>query len=406
LTIHIRDFKQFNDAKGDIIGDALLRILADRLGTLVPRGALLGRLGGNEFVCALRFPTSLPDRIDHFAAAIVETLGQPVPALGLDHRIPIAIGMARSDIRNDTTRSADAASLMNMADIALYQAMKQPDGTVLWFESTAEGELRYRCAMEEALRHAIGKGEFVPYYEQQIDLASHSLRGFEMLARWHSPEFGAVAADVFIPIAEEIGLLPALSEHLIAKALRDAAAWDASLTLSVNIAPSQFRDPWFAQRLRKILADADFPASRLDVEITETCLHQNVAGVTSLAASLRSQGMSISLDDFGTGYSSLLQLAKLPFNRLKIDRSFTSAIEHDSHARTIVDTTIALGKGLGLTITVEGIENEAMLAQFTGLGKFTGQGYVFGAPMSAQETAALLASRNLLAPPTPSKAAA
>jgi EAL domain-containing protein (putative c-di-GMP-specific phosphodiesterase class I) len=212
--------------------------------------------------------------------------------------------------------------------------------------------------MEIAIRDAIPLGEFVPYYEKQVDLASGEVLGFEMLARWHSPTFGLVGPDVFIPIAEEIGVIGELSESLIRQALRDAREWDPRLTLSVNVSPLQLRDPWFAQKLLKLLVEAQFPPQRLEVEITETSLHQNIAVVQSLVTSLRNQGITISLDDFGTGYSSFAQLRKLPFDRIKIDRSFVLAMQDDPDSRTIVETIALLGKGLGLNITAEGVDQQ------------------------------------------------
>jgi len=236
----------------------------------------------------------------------------------------------------------------------------------------------------------------VPYYEKQIDIDTGRLTGFEMLARWQSPLHGLIAPDVFIPVAEEIGVIAELSESLIRQALVDARDWDPSLTLSVNVSPLQLRDPWFAQRLLKLLVEANFPPHRLDVEITETCLHENLPLVRSLVASLKNQGIRLSLDDFGTGYSSIAQLRSLPFDRIKIDRSFVSMLGRCKDSATIVAAITSLGQGLDLPITAEGIETQGVLEELRKLGSFKGQGFLYGHPQDAQSVRAALAAERLL----------
>ena len=167
----------------------------------------------------------------------------------------------------------------------------------------------------------------------------------------------------------------------------------------------QLRDPWFAQKLLKILVESNFPPSRLEIEVTESCLHENVALVRSLITSLKNQGITVSLDDFGTGYSSLSQLRTLPFDRIKIDRSFVMSLLDDKDSATIIQSIISLGEGLGLPITAEGIESEAVLAQLQRLGKFKGQGYLYGFPEPADRTEAELAQLDLLLVPPAAPAA-
>jgi EAL domain-containing protein (putative c-di-GMP-specific phosphodiesterase class I) len=220
-----------------------------------------------------------------------------------------------------------------------------------------------------------------------------------MLARWNSPHFGIVGPQIFIPVAEEIGLICQMSQGLIAQALQDAKAWDAQLTLSVNISPIQFRDPWFAQKLLKLLVEANFPPKRFEIEITESCLHENVGAVRTLLASLKNQGIRISLDDFGTGYSSFSQLSELPIDSIKIDRSFVTKLNNSANSATIVRAISTMGVGLGLPIIAEGIESEDVLRELQTFGDFKGQGYLYGKPESAAETNMRLASLNLLAVP-------
>jgi EAL domain-containing protein (putative c-di-GMP-specific phosphodiesterase class I) len=186
---------------------------------------------------------------------------------------------------------------------------------------------------------------------------------------------------------------------LIATALRDATEWDPRLTLSVNISPIQLRDPWFARKLLRLLDDHRFPPHRLEIEITESCLHENLGMVRSIVTALKNQGVRISLDDFGTGYSSLAQLRELPFDRLKIDRSFVAQLTQEDVSDELVSAIIALGRGLALPVTAEGVESTAILQRLRGMGDLKGQGYLYGRPENAAATRERLFALDLLATP-------
>ncbi len=395
LMIDVDNFKQINDLHGHSVGDHILHQSARRIAALLPERSLLARLGGDEFACVVPFDAKRPDRIDQVAAAIVEAVSKPVVNQGNAVEVTVSLGVTRSDYCK-TPSGGNAQTLLHMADIAMYHAKKQGRNRYFWFEAPMENELRFRSELESGIRTGIGRGEFVPYYEQQIDLETGELVGFEMLARWNSPSLGIVSPEVFIPIAEEIGVIAELSESVIAQALEDAKGWDARLTLSVNISPIQLRDPWFAQKILKLLVEANFPPSRLDIEVTESCLHENIGVVRSLITSLKNQGVRISLDDFGTGYSSLAQLRSLPFDRIKIDRSFISTISDSQDSAMIVKAITSLGQGLGLPITAEGIESAEVLQELRLLGKFKGQGYLYGRPQTAELTRIKLAELELL----------
>ncbi|MEY2942841.1 MAG: hypothetical protein RLY97_855 [Pseudomonadota bacterium] len=396
IMIDLDNFKQINDFNGHATGDRILIECARRISAAMPVGALVARLGGDEFACVIAFDPRNSDKIDQIAHAIIHGVSTPVTADSFQGSVTVSLGITRSDSNKSLGNGPiDAANLLHMADIAMYQAKKKGRNRHLWFEGTMENELRYRSELESAIRHGIPKGEFIPYYEQQIDLNSGELVGFEMLARWQSPKLGLIGPEVFIPIAEEIGMIAELSECVIAQALQDARGWNPKLTLSVNISPIQLRDPWFAQKILKLLVTANFPPSRLDIEITESCLHQNVAAVHSLVTSLKNQGINISLDDFGSGYSSLSQLRTLPFDRIKIDRGFVANMASDTDSETIVQTIASLGKGFGLPITAEGIESKEVLEKLKSLGTFNGQGYLYGVPVPAHKVLEMLELRNM-----------
>lgn len=396
VMIDIDNFKRINDANGHTVGDVVLQECARRIGDLLPERGLLARLGGDEFACVVPFHAGLPERIDHFAESLTAEVARPVMAGDNLIEVTVSVGLARSDSRLDPSRPTDAQELLHMADVAMYQAKKAGKNRYFWFERPMESELRFRGELEAAMRAGVPNGEFVPFYEQQIDLANGRIVGFEMLARWNSPRYGMVGPEVFIPIAEEIGLIAELSECLIRQALRDARDWDAQLSLSVNISPVQLRDPWFAQKLLKMLVEANFPPNRLEIEITESCLHENIGLVRSLITSLKNQGISISLDDFGSGYSSLAQLRSLPFDRIKIDRSFVTAMPGSRDNQTIVQAITSLGEGLGLPITAEGVENTEVVEELQRLGQFMAQGYLYGRPEPAEKTRERLSHLGLL----------
>jgi diguanylate cyclase (GGDEF)-like protein len=398
IMLDVDKFKQVNDLNGHSAGDFLLQECARRLAALLPTDGLIARLGGDEFACAIPFQPGRADRVDRLAAAMVEAVARPAIVNGLSVEVTVSIGLARSDISpGGITKVIDAHELQHRADVAMYYAKKQGRNCYFWFEAPMESELRFRSELESGIRRGVAAGEFVPYYEQQIDLKTGRLIGFEMLARWNSPTLGMVSPDIFIPVAEEIGVISELSEKLILQALADAKTWDAQLTLSVNISPLQLRDPWFAQRLLKMLVESNFPASRLEIEITETCLHENIGVVRTLITSLKNQGIKVSLDDFGAGYSSLSQLRSLPFDNIKIDRSFVMNMHESADSATIVDAITALGKGLGLPITAEGIESEEILEKLRKYGKLKGQGYLYGRPEPASATSKRLEGMDLLA---------
>ena len=398
FMIDLDNFKRINDVYGHGAGDRTLQECASRITGLLPEDALIARLGGDEFACVIPFAANHPDRIDRLADAIISAAARPVVMEGTNFDVTVSLGISRSEALNSGGSPAvDAMMLLHNADIAMYHAKKQGRNRYFWFESPMESELRFRSELETGIRRGIIAGEFVPNYEQQIDLTSGKLTGFEMLARWKSPTLGMINPEVFITVAEEIGVIGELSENLIAQALRDARDWDPSLTLSVNISPLQLRDPWFAQKLLKLLVEARFQPARLEIEITESCLHENIAAARTLITSLKNQGVRISLDDFGTGYSSLAQLRSLPFDQIKIDRSFVMTMHENNDSATIVATIAALGHGLGLPITAEGIECVAVLDQLRQYGKLKGQGYLYGRPESGEATRKRLSEMNLMA---------
>lgn len=380
VMVDLDNFKQVNDSNGHAAGDTLLIEAAQRIADVLPAGSLLARLGGDEFACAFCYCPTRTEEVDLLVAEMSDTVARPVRFSGFELETTISVGIA-----GQLPHSCDnATAALHSADTAMYHAKKRGRNRHCWFDPAMEQELRDRRSLETALRRAIANEEFVPYYQPQVDLGTGLTTGVEMLARWHSPELGEVAPDVFIPIAEEIGLVEALSEQLIRKALRDAKGWDNHVTLAVNISPSQLRDTWFAHKLLKLLVEANFPASRLEVEVTESALAEKLSTVRTTIASLKNQGIQVTLDNFGTGHSSLSQLRSVPFDRVKIDRSLIATTRGSKESAAIVSSIVSLGKGLGLPITAEGIEDQETLGDLASLGVARGQGFLFGPPQTAE----------------------
>ncbi|HEX8366037.1 MAG TPA: EAL domain-containing protein [Allosphingosinicella sp.] len=394
FVIDIDGFKTVNDLHGHLTGDNLLRTAADVIAKALPRDAVTARLGGDEFAAAFSYDSAAPSEADRVADFIVDRLGKPFDLAGVHTHVSASIGVASSGQDCDSVEM-----LTRRADIAMHAAKKLGRGRYAWFDASMQRELENRNAIEVGLRRGIPAGEFVPYFEQQIDLVTGSLHGFEMLARWEHPERGLVPPAEFIPIAEECGLIGDLSVSVMRQAFETAKGWDPSLTLSVNISPIQLKDPWLAQKITKVLVETGFPAERLEIEITESSLFECLGLAQTIIASLKNQGVKLALDDFGTGYSSLAHLRALPFDRIKIDRSFVASINENSDSATIVTAITRLAESLGLAVTAEGIEDEIIEARLRTIGTFKGQGYKFGRPVPAVEVDGLLTARGLAAAP-------
>jgi diguanylate cyclase (GGDEF)-like protein len=388
ISFRIHRFKTVNDQHGYEAGEWLLRSIAEALRHDLGEGALIARLSGDEFAIAVALSQSEIGRADDIAEMVLRTVTRP---LLLDDRI-IQVG-AFAGIATAPAADASIPDVLRRADIAMDRARSGRVARPVWFDAGMERALIAHGEIEQGMRFGLEHGQFVPYFEPQVDLATGEVIGFEVLARWKHPLSGIIGPDVFIPVAEEIGLIGRLSEQVISQGLREAAEWDPTITISVNISPSQLTDGWLAQRIVRLLAETGFPAERLVIEITESSLFADIELAQSIVTSLKNQGVRLALDDFGTGFSSLAHIRTLPFDIIKIDRSFVMNISEKRESAAIIRAVTTLAAALSVPVCVEGIENEDAYKAVVRLGGVIGQGWYFGKPMTVEQARELLAAR-------------
>ena len=398
FSLQLNRFKAVNDRHGYDVGDRMLRMIADALEKEAGPGHLVARLAGDEFAIALAATKEEFPDVELMAERLLRAVTCPFEAEGLLVQVGAFLGIAASN-----PDEGQIPDFLRRADIALDRAKSTRSARPVWFDEGMERALIVHSEIEQGIRYGIEHGQFVPYFEPQVDLTTGEIIGFEVLARWEHPLSGIIEPDRFIPVAEEHGLIGRLSEQVILAALIQAAAWDPSIKISVNISPTQLTDSWLAQRVVRLLAEAGFPAERLVVEITESSLFADLDLARMIVTSLKNQGIRIALDDFGTGFSSLAHLRSLPFDVIKIDRSFVSTIQNDRESAAIVRAVTTLAEAIGVPVTVEGIEDATTHKAVAGFGCAVGQGWYFGKPMTGDQAAALLRSRESKAPPAESR---
>jgi predicted signal transduction protein with EAL and GGDEF domain len=297
--------------------------------------------------------------------------------------VGVGIAIAASD-------GVNRDELIRRADRALYRAKADGRSCVRFFEPEMDAHVERRIRIERELRSAIVADIIEPHYQPIVSLKGGRIIGFEALARWENRTLGHIPPDVFIPIAEETGLINALGDQLFRRACFDAKSWPKTFTLAFNVSPIQLRDPTLGLRILSVLAQTGFSPRRLEIEITESALVENIGVVRTVIDELRQAGVRIALDDFGTGYATLSQLLSFRLDKIKIDRSFVSHLGDSSDSRVIVRAILGLAKGFGLKTTAEGIEDAGQLAYLVANGCTEGQGYLFSGAVPAAAIAALL----------------
>jgi diguanylate cyclase (GGDEF)-like protein/PAS domain S-box-containing protein len=379
-------FKAVNDTLGHPAGDTLLRLVSLRLTDVVGDMGQVGRLGGDEFQVVLP-ATSDKDELSKLAQGIIDSLSRPYTINGTAVSIGASVGIVTSDYDDRTSDD-----LMRDADLALYAAKAAGKGCFRFFASEMHDAARQRQLMESDLRVALEKDQLRLVYQPCVDASTEAVTGFEALIRWQHPDHGFVSPVDFIPLAEEIGLINEIGEWVLRTACAEAANWPSHITVAVNLSPIQFKSPALPTIVRMILSETDLPATRLELEITEGVFLSNDEHVHEMIGSLKAIGLKLALDDFGTGYSSLSYLQRVPFDKIKIDRSFVSgASDPASRNAALIRAMVGLASDLKMQTTAEGVETQDELQLIRNLGCSLVQGYFFGKPMPADEARELAA---------------
>jgi diguanylate cyclase (GGDEF)-like protein len=383
LFVDLDRFKTLNDSLGHFAGDTVLRTVAERLRSAVRLEDTVSRLGGDEFVVLLRHVASVEDA-GEVARKVIESVARPIMLDEHELRIGASIGVS---IFPDHGSEPDR--LIANADSAMYHVKKTGRSNHAFFAPEMSTYFPKRLALENELRAAIEKNQFVLHYQPKVDMRTSRITGMEALVRWRHPQRGLVAPSDFIPFAEETGLIVPLGNWVLQEACRQTRAWQQrgiqDLAIAVNISGVQFQQRDLVENVSDALAAAGLEARFLELEITESVVMQNAPEAIVMLEQLHKMGVGLSIDDFGTGYSSLNYLKRFPIDKLKIDQSFIRDISADVDDAAIVQAIIAMAHSLRLRVVAEGVENEGQLDFLRALDNDEYQGFLYSKPLSAAE---------------------
>jgi diguanylate cyclase (GGDEF)-like protein/PAS domain S-box-containing protein len=384
LMIDLDNFKPINDSLGHPAGDAVLQEVAVRLRECTREHDIVARLGGDEFIVVLNGMDSHHE-IDKFCTRLIGSLHQPVVFEQHPLHIGASIGIALS-----RRHGYIPSDLIRYADIALYQAKSEGKNTWCYFEAHMSDQIQTRRQMEDDLRHALKHNEFILHYQPRYKIDGKHIVSVEALVRWQHPTKGLLGPDLFIPLAEQTDLIVPLGRWVLREACETALGWPEDILLSVNLSPAQFAVSDVVEDVREVLVQTRFPASRLELEITENVMLNDTDGALTTMNALKELGVRLNMDDFGTGYSSLGYLRAYPFDGIKIDKRFIASISSGTNDRAVVQAIIGLGKAMGLTVTAEGVETEEQL-DILGVDQCNEvQGYFMSRPIDKVAFARLL----------------
>ncbi|WP_421616417.1 bifunctional diguanylate cyclase/phosphodiesterase [Agrobacterium tumefaciens] len=387
LALDLDRFKAVNDIFGHAEGDRVLKKVATILDECARPGDIVARLGGDEFVIlTARHTKSEEARL--LAETILAMFGLKMNAANDPTAVGVSIGIAVFPRDGNSNES-----ILHAADLALYRAKMGGRGILSFYDPLMDQEARERRQLETDLRLAINRNELVLNYQPVLSVECGQVVGYEALVRWQHPTRGVVPPDVFIPIAEESGIIISLGEWVLREACRQASTWAPHLKIAVNVSPLQFSLANLGHVVCTVLMQSGLSPNRLELEITEAALLKDRKATLIILNQLKALGVAIVMDDFGTGYSSLSNLQSFPFDKIKIDRSFIAAMSEDDNARAIVRAVIGLGRSLDLPVTAEGIETDAQYRMVVDEGCAQAQGYLFGRPDVAPAAAASTGKR-------------
>jgi diguanylate cyclase (GGDEF)-like protein len=379
ILLDLDNFKEINDTLGHPIGDDLLKLVSHRLAGCVRATDTVARLGGDEFAI-IQLNSSCPRDVGPLAKRVFGVLDEPFQ-IG-NHQISVDLSMGITFAPTD----GDAADqLLRNADLALYQSKSDGRGVLRYFEKSMDDRLRLRTQLEHDLRHALERNEFRLNFQPLFRTQSQEICAVEVLLRWHHPTRGLVSPGVFVPIAEDSGLIIPIGKWIIEEACRVASQWPDPIRVAVNVSATQFRKDTLVLAVAEALASSQLDPSRLELEITETVMLKDCSETLETLHTLRDLGVRIVMDDFGVGFSSLSYLRSFPFDGLKLDRSFVMDSTKNDDAKAICRAVASLGKSLGIQTTAEGVETKEQLDYITAEGYTLAQGFYFAKPQSAAE---------------------
>ncbi len=388
LCLDLDRFKSVNDSLGHSIGDKLLGAVAKRLAGCVDEQDFVARLGGDEFA-VIQSNVVRPEESGALAGRIIERVGAPYEIEGQQLNVGVSIGIAIAP-----TDGKDADQLLKNADLAMYRAKADGRGSYCFFEAEMDARIQARRALETELRNALNEGQLQLFYQPVVDAASGKVQCFEALLRWFHPRLGAVPPSEFVPLAEESGLIGPLGQWVLRSACAEAAKWPAQFRIAVNLSPIQFKNTNLVNVIVGALAASGLPASRLELEITESLLLDADPKNIAVLHEMRALGVRIVMDDFGTGFSSLNYLRSFPFDKIKIDRSFVNDIAKGGESMAIVKAIIDLARALDIAVVAEGVETEEQLKRLVAEGCHEVQGYYFSKPATIEHFEKILFERN------------
>ncbi|MFN0264368.1 EAL domain-containing protein [Tepidamorphus sp. 3E244] len=373
LELDMDRFKEINDGHGHAAGDHVLQAIGTRLRDSLTPGQIAARIGGDEFV--ILAPISDRNEAREIAESVLETMSHGIEHEGRVFRCGASIGIAMFPFDGESVEE-----LMNNADLAMYRAKQKSDGNYCFYNGEMDNLARERRSLIEDLRNAIDNEELELHYQVQISVPNETVSGYEALLRWTHPVLGSIPPNRFIPLAEQSGLIIPLGEWVLREACREAASWNSTCNISVNLSAEQLSDPELANMVLSTLLETGLSPSRLELEVTETSFINDQARAAATLGQLKAMGVSISIDDFGTGYSSLAMLREFPFDKIKLDKSLIDEVSRNQKAQGIFRAVLSLGNALSVPVLAEGVETSEQLEFLREHGCELVQGYYYGRP--------------------------
>ncbi len=402
IVVDLDRFKDINDVHGHLAGDTVLQHLTTRLKETILPGEFVARVGGDEFI-AVKQGVASAEEVLAFAERLVACISVPVAQKDRTLSVGASLGISLYP-----TDAGNADDLIGVADLAMYRAKKQAGHKICFYDQSMDEGRRARSALSIELNGALERGEFVLHYQPQIDVRTAEVTGFEALLRWNHPRRGLVPPGEFIPIAEETGLILPIGEWVLRTACAEVVGWGKPYKISVNIAAAQLTQSDLPRIVHETLLETGLAPSRLELEITEASIIDDLHGTLHVVRRLKALGVTISMDDYGTGYSSLSTLQTFPFDKIKIDRSFIEGVTTNKASTAIVKATILLASSLDIPVLAEGVESQEHFDFLRIEGCTEAQGFLFGRPVPPSEIATLVkrgeaaSPRELAAPAAPS----